>query len=242
MRLLALQDVDRARDRLAQERAALPERAAIERTDGDVRALDAALADLLARRSALADAEHALDLDAASMAARARKVETELYSGHVRVAKELAALQAEMQGFRDRQSAIEERELALLDEIDQLERTIDGRRAEHARLETERSALAGALVAAEGVIDAEVARLGRERERETIALPAAVLAAYEKLRSRDRHAGRVVAELAAGACSGCRMRLPVQIHHQMLAEPEDALLLCVHCGRILLRPAAPGSN
>jgi predicted nucleic acid-binding Zn-ribbon protein len=38
-----------------------------------------------------------------------------------------------------------------------------------------------------------------------------------------------------GGCGGCRMRLPVIEYNRMKAEPEDALIACTHCGRVLVR-------
>ena len=66
-------------------------------------------------------------------------------------------------------------------------------------------------------------------------MPAAILAEYARLRTRDRLAGRAAAPLEQGSCGGCRVKLPVLDYNTMKAKPADALLLCPRCGRVLVR-------
>lgn len=233
--LLSLQDLDLSSDRLAAKRRSLPEREGLLRAQTAALPLDAAHAVLLAKRIELTRAEHALGSEVEAMAARAREVETTLYSGTVRSSKELSALQTEMQTLRRQQGGLETRELALLEEIDRAEKDIAENRAQHEVLSAEAARWTDALVAAEGVIDRELEGLGEARRGHSTGLPEAILVTYEKLRKRERLVGRAVARIVDGGCSGCRMRLPVLEHNRMLAQSEDALLLCVHCGRILVR-------
>jgi len=233
--LLELQDLDLAGDRLRAERAALPERGALAALESRAPGIDADHAALARRRVGLAGAEHDLETEVAAMAARAKGVETTLYSGSVKVPKELSALQEEIRLFRVRQAEIEGRELALLEEIESTEGAMAGNRAAREALRVESEALAAALRKGEEAIDAELAGLATARAGKLVAIPPEVLAAYEKLRGRERLAGRVVARLADKGCSGCRMTLPVLDYNRMKAMPEDALLACTHCGRLLVR-------
>lgn len=233
--LLELQDRDLARDRLAARRSSLPEREALRQAEARAIPLDDAHAALVAQRTALSRAEHTLGAEVAGMAARAKEVETTLYSGTVRASKELSALQAEMDALRRHQSELETRELELLESIDQTETEIARNRAARAHLDAETTKWTDELVGAERVIDAELQGLGEARSRDLAGIPAPILVAYEKLRTRERLAGRAAAQIVDGGCSGCHMRLPVHEHNLMQARPDDALLLCVHCGRILVR-------
>lgn len=233
--LLELQDRDLACDRLAARRRSLPEREGLRLAEARATPLDDAHAALVARRSQLDLAEHKLGDEVAAMAARARDVETTLYSGTVRASKELSTLQAEMDALRRHQSELETRELELLESIDQTETEIARNREERAQLDAEAAKWASELAGAERVIDAELQALGEARSRDIAGVPAPILVVYEKLRTRERLAGRAAAQIVDGGCSGCHMRLPVHEHNQMQARPDDALLLCVHCGRILVR-------
>ena len=234
--LLSLQDLDLSSDRLAAKRRTLPERDGLLRAQAEAEPLDEAHAALLAKRVELTRAEHALGGEVAAMAAHAKEVETTLYSGTVRSSKELSALQTEMKALRAKQAGLEARELDLLEAIDQTEKDVVANRVQRQVLASQATKWTESLAAAERVIDLELAGLGAARQSDAVGIPDAILVAYEKLRKRERLVGRAVAQIVEGGCSGCRMRLPVHEHNLMLAQPEDALLLCVHCGRILVRP------
>jgi predicted nucleic acid-binding Zn-ribbon protein len=233
--LLELQAFDLQSDRLGAERAALPEREALRVAGVAADTLEGSHALLVEKRRALADAEHGLGADVAAVAARAKAVEQTLYSGSVRIPKELTALQTEIRLFRVQQSEIEGRELGILEEIERAEAEIAENRARRAEIATEMKTLASALAAAEGAIDAERAKLDGQRAGLLEAIPSEVRVAYERLRGRERLGGRAAAAIVAGGCEGCHMKLPVLEYNRMKSKPEDALLLCIHCGRILVR-------
>jgi predicted nucleic acid-binding Zn-ribbon protein len=235
--LLDLQDLDLSRDRLAAERLNLPERAALLRLEADAIPIDAAYVELLARREALRLAEKTLSVEVDALAARAKETEHTLYSGSVRNSKELSGLQAEMQGLRARQGDLETRELGLLEELEGVEGEIAANREARERVLAESRRIEASLQIAEGRIDAELESLLAARANGLPGISAELLAAYEKLRKRERLAGRVVARILEGGCAGCRMRLPIHEHNLMQARPENALLICPHCGRILVRSA-----
>lgn len=233
--LLDVQGLDLARDRLGNERAKLPERAAILASQAALEQLEADHGLLVERRGALAESEHGLGAEVAAIAARAKGVETTLYSGSVRVSKELTALQEEIRLHRVQQSELETRELELLEAIEQTEREMAGNRADDARVRVELESQAAALAVAEQAIDAELAKLVEARGGLIAGLPPDILTTYERLRLRDRLVGRATAPIIDGGCGGCHMKLPVLEYNRMKSKPEEALLLCVHCGRILVR-------
>lgn len=213
----------------------LPEREAILRLEAASLPIEASHAALLARRSNLRLSEKALSGEVDDLASHAKETEQKLYSGSVRNAKELSGLQAEMQGLRARQGEVETRELGLLEEIEGIDAEIEANRDALSRLRVELGQQEALLRDAEMRIDAELASLLAARSAPLAAVPAEMLAAYEKLRRRERLAGRVVAQILEGGCTGCRMRLPIHEHNLMQARPPEALLLCPHCGRMLVR-------
>lgn len=233
--LLELQDLDLSGDRLVERRRTLPERDALIALEAAADPLAASHAALCAHRSVLEEAARDLEREVAALAARADEVETTLYSGTVRQSKELTHLQLELQSFRDRRTDLEARALALLEEIEQVEAEIGRNLAAQERRALEVERCTQTLRAAEEAIDSELAGLADARASKTDGIPAAIVTAYEKLRRQARLAGRVVARIERGGCSGCHMRLPVLEHNRMQAEREDALLICIHCNRILVR-------
>lgn len=233
--LLEVQDVDLARDRLVERRRDLPERASLEQGRTRAADLDGTHAEIVARREALSRAEHGLGAEVAALAAKAKEVEDRLYSGSIRAPKELAAQQQELRLLRERQSQLEVQELELLEQIEDAEGEMAANRAARAEADREIESLAAAIRAAEEQIDAELARLESQRDARLPSLPAAVRAEYERLRQRERLRGRAAAALADGVCGGCRVKLPVLEYSKMKAQPEDALICCVACGRLLVR-------
>jgi len=233
--LLEGQEIDLASDRLVERRRTLPEREQLRACHARIETLDAAHAELVARREALARSEHGLADEVAEVASHAKTSEDTLYSGTVRASKELTALQEEIRLIRTRQTGLEEQEMALLEEIDALEHAMDENRAARAAAEAEETALRAAIADAEGEIDAELGALAGQRVERIAGLPEEIVATYERLRGKEKLGGRAAAPLADGGCGGCRVRLPVLEYNTMKAQPEDALLLCPRCGRVLVR-------
>lgn len=233
--LLEVQDLDLSCDRLSARRRDLPERAALVQSHAQAVSLDEAHASLLERREALARSEHDLEGEVTAVAAKAKEVEDNLYSGKVTVAKELEGLQEEIRVLRVKQGGLEEREMELLEEIDTVEGEMAENRGARSRSDVETGEFEAAIRKAEGEIDAEVARLSEQRGGVREGIAPAILAEYDRLRGKERLAGRAAAALADGSCGGCRERLPVLEYTRMKAEPADALLCCGRCGRVLVR-------
>lgn len=234
-RLLEVQELDLASDQLNERRSTLPEREALRQCHANIADIDAAHVALLERREALGRDERELAGEVGAMASRAQEADDTLYSGTIKVAKELSAVQEEVRMLREKQSALEERQMELLEEIDQLESETSDNRSTRTRKVAEGEEIQQAIGRAEGEIDAELARLVGERSPLAGEVPANILADYERLRTKERMAGRAAAPLADGSCGGCRVRLPVMEYTRMKAEPEDKLLTCTRCSRILVR-------
>ena len=233
--LLEIQDLDRDSDQLVIRRRTLPERTVKAKIQAKIAGVDAAHDALVARRGELDQAEHAMEEQVGAVATKAKGIEDTLYGGTVTAAKDLAALQEEIRLVRVRQSELEEQELTLLEEIEELEGEMAGNRRTWSEVEGELAEVESQLRAAEGVIDAELAVLGQGKTDRSKNLPEKVLAEYERLRGRERFNGIAAAPFTAKGCGGCNMQLPSQESRLMREQPEDALLNCENCGRLLIR-------
>jgi predicted nucleic acid-binding Zn-ribbon protein len=191
--------------------------------------------DLTHRRETSSVQERELGSEVNALSAKVKEVEETLYSGSVRAPKELGALQEEIRLFRVRQSELEERELELLEEIERTDEEMAANRAARMAVDSEAQALEARIREAEAEIDAELAELGKRRDARATGLPPDVLVEYDRLRTRERLGGRAAAPLVQGSCGACRVKLPVLEHSRIRAEPEDALVCCMHCGRVLVR-------
>jgi len=125
--------------------------------------------------------------------------------------------------------------MGLLEGIEALETEMAENREARQGADDEARALRAAIADSETEIDRRLAALAEERSRLAASFSAEILAAYEGVRARPRLRGRGAARLAGGTCEGCKVTLPVQERRRLEACPEDALIHCPHCGRVLVR-------
>jgi len=233
LRLLDLQDVDTALDRLAHKRRSLPEIAEIEGHESRL----AELRDLVvAAETDLSDVDREqrkVENDVDVVRTRMQRDQQRLDTGSVSHAKELESLKHELESLAKRQSDLEDLVLEQMERRDGMESTLS-------TLTSERSAVTESLEAASArrdetfaSIDAETASLRVERDKVAGEIPADLLALYEKVRASA--GGMGAAPLLRGQCQGCRLTLPPNDLATFRAAPEDEVLRCEECRRILVR-------
>jgi hypothetical protein len=233
--LLEVQSFDLQADRLGEQRAGLPERQALTACTAEIANNDRLQAGARERRDDLARREREVAGEVSTVAAGAKDVEGRLYSGEVTAPKELGTLQEELRLAREKQTGLEERELEIMEEVEAQEadlRRLAGLRSE---ADTQNEALRAAIGDAEKKIDAELEVLATQRETPLATLPPDFVETYTTLRGKPKLAGKAAVHLRAGLCEGCRVSLPRVDLSRMLAEPEEALIRCPHCTRLLVR-------
>jgi predicted nucleic acid-binding Zn-ribbon protein len=180
-----------------------------------------------------------LEDEVATIEARRRDVEGKLYGGEVTASKELLALQDEAAGLLDRQTGLEDEELELMEQLEGLAGELRTSAGARATMEAERADAEAELERGLAEIDAEVADLIAQRSERERPEPGSVqgwdelLARYENL--RPQYDGVPVARLADGRCDGCHIQLSAVAVDRMAKMPEDAVVTCEECGRLLVR-------
>jgi hypothetical protein len=230
--LLAVQGVDTDIDRHRHRREALPAKAEAAEVDRHLALLDREAADAGAILAGIISREEALEADLAATEARIGEVNRRLYGGQVSASRELQAMAADVDSLQARQSDLENRVLAVLDEREPHDRRLQAIASERAGVEGRRAELAAEIAAAEAEIDAEIAALGDQRAALAPEVPADLLATYEKIRSRLGGVG--VARLVGSQCQGCYLTLPSGEVDRLRHLPPDAVVTCEDCGRILV--------
>ncbi|MBO0732517.1 MAG: hypothetical protein J2P57_24875 [Acidimicrobiaceae bacterium] len=232
--LLAVQDLDTHLDQLRHRRATLPERAELAAAETEADRIESQLVAARAARDEVAARQTALEADLAQSEQRAETVSRRMYSGEVAASRDLSAMAADVEHQRARASDLEDQILALLEEREPFDGAVDA-------LETERSSVAAriatakeVLAGAEAVVDAEIADTDKRRTEATAGVPSDLLATYDRLRSRLQGVG--AARLVGGRCDGCHLSLPATEVDRIRHLPDDALITCDQCGRILVRP------
>jgi predicted nucleic acid-binding Zn-ribbon protein len=158
--------------------------------------------------------------------------------GSVADPKALGSLVDEVEHLQKRISNLEDAELEIMEQLETAEAKRKKLRAEAARLDAEMTALVGKRDAQLKELDADVA--ARRFERDTIApdIPTELMTLYLKLAAG--HGGVGAAELRQRRCTGCQLEINAAELRAFAAAPDDEVLRCEECSRILVRTANSG--
>ena len=236
-RLLDLQGIDTALDQLAHRRAHLPELAELDRLARELSATEDRRARARAEVDDLDRDIARLERDVDQVRARKDRDSDRLTSGRG-PARELEALQHELDSLNRRQHELEDAELELMERREQAQSTLAEITARLAGGQEQR-------VAAEARRDAALAEIAAQETAHAEArkpllgqLPADLVALYDKLREDLSGAGAAL--LRSGRCGGCRLDLSGSERARIKAAAPDEVVRCDECRRILVRTAESG--
>jgi len=231
--LLAVQEQDTTADQLEHRRRTLPARAALDEVMAELAEHEAKVAEVEARRQELARAQQRIEDEVASLRAKAAEHERTLYGGSVTGPRELQALQDEIAALERRASTLEDQELELMEQTE----PVDAQLAELARtreaLDERAAALRAEIAEAEVEIDDALAKVHEARAALVPSVEPDLLAEYERLRARL--GGIAIAPLVNGHCGGCHLALSAVELDRIRKLPDDELVHCEECGRLLAR-------
>ena len=235
LRLLELQALDSALDRLAHRRRTLPELAEIERLEKVVDDLRDDTVRAQTEVSDLARDSKKFEDEIEQVRTRRARDEERLASGVITVAKQLEELQHEVATLTRRQSDLEDQELEVMERAETAQATLDDLTGRADTLLADRDAAAVARDKAFEEIDAEIARTTAERAEMAVTFPEDLLKLYERLRAD--HGGVGAGAIERGRCGGCHMDLMNNEKSDVKAAPVDEVLRHEECGRIMVRTA-----
>lgn len=236
--LLELQDLDTVISQLHHRRAALPERQELARVTASLSEIGKRTAEIQESRGELLARQQALEEEIASITARRESLEQRMYAARGTPARDLQAMDEEIGHLRQRRDQMEDAELELMVALEPLDAELATLDARSAALRAEASQLSGALGAAEGEIDTELASQEAARAAAASGVPEDLRSRYESLRARLGGTG--AARLVGNRCSGCHLELPSMEVERIRHLPAGTVVTCEQCGRILV-PAAPTS-
>ena len=122
--------------------------------------------------------------------------------------------------------------------LEDAQRSLDELTAQLADAEERNGRLEHARDARYAEIDAELAELAAQRGPMAEAMPADLMALYERLRAAKNGVG--AAALRARQCSGCMLSLDNAEVGKFRAAADDEVLRCEECQRILVRTEESG--
>jgi uncharacterized protein len=236
-RLLEVQALDTRLSQLAHRRGSLPEHAELVELDAR---RDAVRDQLVAAQTIASDVARELakaEQDVEQVRQRAARDQSRLDSG-TGSAKDLQALQHELASLGRRQIELEDVELEVMERAERAAAAVAALRSERDDLEGRRSALVERRNASVSEIDAEADRVRADRGSATTGLDAGLVALYEKV--REQSGGLGAAALRARRCEGCRLELGGADLARIAGAPQDEVVRCEECRRILVRMPESG--
>ena len=153
----------------------------------------------------------------------------------IKNSKELQALQREIDLMRQSNGDLEEELIKIMQEIDAIKTSIQGKEAEMAALreawQSQQQELEGQIRG----IDQAVSEALSRRQSIAANLARDLISRYELIFSR--RGGTAVVEVAGGICQGCFMNIPPQLSNEIIRS--DKIHLCPSCQRIVYVKPAP---
>lgn len=231
-RLLDLQALDTRLQQIDHARTRVPQIAAVQEAEGrlqqvgdDVVRVETGLSDI--RR----EVERA-EADVQQVRDRTARNTSRLESGQGS-AKDLQALQHELESLARRQAALEDVEIEVMERQESVETRLTELASQRDEAQAEVDRLTAERDAAVAELDAERVEVARPRDEIAGSIDDDLLALYERIRKAE--GGLAAAEFTHGRCGGCRLELnPVDVAAIERAASNE-VVRCEECTRILVR-------
>lgn len=224
-KLLVIQDRDRKIKRLEQEIQDLPKRKKLIEAQLDAFQKAHDEAEDAIRRKSLEQKD--LEAQIEQHEERIRKLRQQQFD--VKNNDDYRAMEHQIQTIRKEISAVEDRDLVLMEELEGLGRIRDEKMAS---LQDEQKVVSGELELFQQRsenIQKELDAVKVDREKLAQDVAPDWLARYDRI---FQHMGDyALVEVEKGTCGGCHMKLPPQAAHD--ARRLDEMTLCMYCGRLL---------
>ena len=201
----------------------------------------AASTDLVAAETAVSDLEREqerAELDLEPVRERLNRNQRRIADGAVPDPKALSSMVDEVAHLQRRIRDLEDAEL---DVMEQLEAAVAIREQLKAHITALDSRIADAMDRrdrATTAIDAQIDENRAERLQLAPLIPPNLMALYDKIGAG--HNGVGAAELRQRRCTACQLEVNAADLRRFAAAPEDEVLRCEECSRILVRTAASG--
>lgn len=155
--------------------------------------------------------------------------EANLYSGRIKVPKELQDLQNEVASLKRSIASLEDQQLEIMIQLEEAKSEFDQSKQALLLVEAEVSQSHAGLIGEKTRLESDLQRLKIEKQAIISQIPTAMLTEYENL--RDKKQGIAVASIEDSSCSACGAGLtPAQCQ---LARSPSTVFYCPSCGRII---------
>jgi hypothetical protein len=229
-RLLELQELDSAIDRLEARKRQMEEGKEIADARAAMEDAEGRLGELRLGVDAVAREQQRLEREIDSMTRKAEVDEKRLYDGSIANIKEMEALQHEITSLKERRSRSEDELLEQMVRKDDLE----SRAGETSTLVQEArarlDAVGGEAVEELARVEGELAERRVAREKLVPEFDDELIELYEELRAQKR--GVAVAALVDGVCQACHEKLSAMELDRL--KRTEGVKRCEYCRRIVV--------
>lgn len=231
-RLLALQQIDTDIIKIEHKIKSSPLNSQL---DGINRELSENKNLVVAAETEKSDIQHELsksEIDVEQVITRIEKDEKRLASGGG-TSKELEQIQHELGTLARRRSELEDVELEIMVRIEEINSRIIALKEKISMLESDSLKLQSDLSLEKDQLDLAKQQSLAAREALVPQINRELIALYEKIRSVSDGVG--AAQLLGDSCGGCHLKLNAAEIERVKSLPDDDLVRCEECRRILIR-------
>jgi predicted nucleic acid-binding Zn-ribbon protein len=236
-RLLDLAAEDLALTQLAHRRRTLPEVAAVESAEDAEREFAAEVVSAETEARDLDREVKRLEADVDVVRQRSTRDRQRLEAGGL-PAREVTALQHELDSLARRQGDLEDQELELMERQEAAAAALAAAQAGREKAVADRERAEQLRDDALADIADSTARHEAARAAAANGVPQALLALYDRIRTQTGTTGAAL--LKARQCQGCRIELFGKELAAVRNAAPDEVVRCDNCGRVLVRTAESG--
>ncbi len=229
-RLLELQDVDSAVDRMSSRKQELEAGGELRAARTEMEEAESRLGEIRLAVDSIDREQLRLEHEIASLASKAEAEEKRLYDGSIANAKELEALQHEIVNLKDRRSRVEDDLLEQMVRREELEPRASAAETESTGARARVEAVGGDASRELDEIAAGLQEKAAERMGLVPKIDEELLELYEELRQSKKGVG--VAALVNGVCEGCHQKLSAMELDKL--KKTEGVKRCEYCRRIVI--------
>jgi len=197
---------------------------------GESKAVTRAQAELALENQRLEELGHqqrSAEWEIDDLVAKLAIAEDKLYSGEIRNPKELTNFQHEVEGLRAKRSQLEDKALAIMEQVELATASVASRSSELKALEVEWRSQQQQLSKDMEQLKTILSELNHKRQQLLAKIDPQAVELYNEL---NKQKGTAVAKVEQGICCGCRISLPTT---DLQRVRSGNLVQCNSCGRIL---------
>jgi hypothetical protein len=238
LKLLDVQVLDTRLDALRHQLATIPEAVALAELERGRSDVDDAARDARIAVADLTEEQKRADADVEQVKARRVRDQGMIDAGSISDPKALQRMLGELESLQRRISDLEDVEIDVMERVEAAQTELTDREAALAKIDAESEGLEHTRADRAAALEADLSGVVAERATAADGMPADLMALYEKLRASKGGTG--AAALRRRECEGCRLTLNASDLAVIAAKPEDEVVRCEECDRILVRTSESG--